>query len=374
MINYFDRVKLINLTEYSEMKIGERKIWQQAAGDTDRNYVDICLKWDMILNGPASFGRWIKGECDPNLTPKKRTDIKRFCEEMEESDLVVLRLGTNHVYAVGEIVGDYEFHEEFNDIDGWDIGHVRRVRWLWRYKNGPKKFPIYTLKFGDTTQVLDKSKSHLVIEWMESLHVSDSVDTPKLKEFASTIGHARNIKVEEISDFLFDKGVASASILSLLNEIGELIRIANWYYRGNQSPSENETVNYLVVPLLRALGWTPQRMAIEWNKIDLALFSGLPRSEDRLSVVIEAKKKDSSCLSAFPQARSYALEKKNCKRIIVSDGLRYGVFKRNSGDSDEPQDFSLHAYLNLTRLRNEYPLYECKGAKDALLSMTPDLQ
>ena len=106
----------------------------------------------------------------------------------------------------------------------------------------------------------------------------------------------------------------------------------------------------------------------------LRFFLRLPRSEDRLSVVIEAKKKDSSCLSAFPQARSYALEKKNCKRIIVSDGLRYGVFKRNSDDFDEPQDFSLHAYLNLTRLRNEYPLYKCNGAKDALLSMTPDLQ
>ena len=356
------------------MEIGGRKIWQQAAGDTDRNYVDICLNWDVILNGPASLGEWTDDKIYPDMTARKRTDINRFCEEMEDSDLVVLRLGTSSVYAVGEIVGGYEFHEEFNDIDGWDLGHVRRVRWYWKYKNEPKYFPTHTLKFGDTTQELNKSKSHLVIEWMESLHVSDIVDKPKLKDFANTINHARNINFNEISDFLFDKGVASASILDLLNEIGELVRIANWYYRGIEYPSENETVNYLVVPLLRALGWTPQRMAIEWNHIDIALFSGLPRSDDRLSVVIEAKKKDSSCLAAFPQARSYALEKKNCKRIVVTDGLRYGVFKRNSGNSDEAQDFSLHAYLNLTRLRNEYPLYKCNGAKDALLSMTPDWQ
>ena len=81
MINYFDRVKLINLTEYSEMQIGERKIWQQAAGDTDRNYVDICLKWDVILNGPASFGRWIKGESAPNLTPKKERILNGFAKK-----------------------------------------------------------------------------------------------------------------------------------------------------------------------------------------------------------------------------------------------------------------------------------------------------
>ena len=356
------------------MEIGERKIWQQAAGDTDRNYVNICLEWDVILNGPASLGRWPDYKNDQYMKPKKKTDLYRFCEEMDASDLVVLRLGTNKVYAVGEIVGGYEFHEECNDIDGWDIGHVRRVRWLWKYKNGPEEFPTHTLKFGDTTQLLNESKSHLVIKWMKSLDGSETVGQPKLKDLPSKNDNARNIDIEEISDFLFDEGVASASILNLLNEIGELIRIANWYYRGNQSPSENETVNYLVVPLLRALGWTPQRMAIEWKRIDIALFSGLPRSKDRLSVVIEAKKKGYSCLSAFQQALKPALKVKNCKRIVVTDGLRYGVFTKNSNNSDKPQEFSLHAYLNLTRLRDEYPLYDCKGAKDALLSMTPDWQ
>ena len=115
--------------------------------------------------------------------------------------------------------------------------------------------------------------------------------------------------------------------------------------------------------------------AYEWKNIDIVLFSALPRIEDRLSVVIEAKKKGSSCLSAFEQAQKYALKVKNCKRIIVTDGLRYGVFTRNSNNSDELQEFSLHAYINLTRLRKEFPLYYCKGAKDALLSMmTQDWQ
>ena len=122
------RVKISNLMELSDMEIGERKIWQQAAGDTDRNYVDICLEWGVILNGPANLGRWPDCKYDQYMKPKGRTALRRFCEEMEASDLVVLRLGTSRVYAVGEIVGDYEFHEEFNDIDGWDIGHVRRVR------------------------------------------------------------------------------------------------------------------------------------------------------------------------------------------------------------------------------------------------------
>jgi hypothetical protein len=85
--------------------------------------------------------------------------------------------------------------------------------------------------------------------------------------------------LNEISEYLFDQGVASASITNLLDEMGELIRIAKWYRRSTK-PSEHETVAYLVVPLLRALGWTPQRMAVEWNHVDLALFERLPRTDD----------------------------------------------------------------------------------------------
>ena len=71
-------------------------------------------------------------------------------------------------------------------------------------------------------------------------------------------------------------------------------------------PSEFETVAYLVVPLLRHLGWTPQRMAVEWNRIDVALFDAMPRANDNLAVAVEAKKRDDSCLSARGQAEGYA--------------------------------------------------------------------
>ena len=166
------------------------------------------------------------------------------------------------------------------------------------------------------------------------------------------------------SEFLFDHGVASSSITTLLNEIGELTRIAKWYKRSSM-PSEHETVAYLVVPLLRALGWTPQRMAVEWNHVDLALFNQLPRRDESLRVVVEAKKMDNSCLTAMSQAMSYAQGKSGCHRLIVTDGLRYGVYIRGQ------EVFNLYAYLNLTRLRRDYPILECKGAEEAVLAMTP---
>jgi len=186
--------------------------------------------------------------------------------------------------------------------------------------------------------------------------------------YSGVTNNISKISFESISDYLYDKGISSNSIENLLKEIDELIRIAKWYKKFSKygKPSEFETISYLVIPLLRALGWTPQKMAVEWNKVDVALFNKLPRNDSNLSVVVEAKKIDNSCLSAISQAEHYAKGKTNCDRLIVTDGLRYGIYFK------EEKIFSLKAYMNLTYLRKNYPIYECSGAEDALLFMTPE--
>ena len=354
------------------MDIEGKTIWQQAAGDKDRKYVDVCLRWNVILNGPSRLGDW--PSCEDKLLKDEISvrDIRQFCDVMMAGDIVVLKLGTDLVHAVGQIVGDYEYCEEFNDIDGWDIGHIRRVRWLWESKQTPKKFPRDTLKWGDTTQLLKKEKSKKVVDWLNSLEISNDKWTSELPELPETVDELK-LNFEQVSEYLFDKGVASDSISSLMAQIDEFIRIANWYGRSKKETkkeiSERETVCYLVVPLLRALGWTPQRMAIEWNKIDIALFSELPRDEKSVSVVVEAKRMNGACLSAFHQAKSYGEKYPNCKRIIVTDGRRYGIYVRKLGDDFDEKPY---AYMNLTRLRDEYPVYECKGAREAILAMVPE--
>jgi len=348
------------------MDTSGKTIWQQAAGDNDRNYVDLCLKWNVILNGPGYAGPW-PGCKDillaDGISLRKIADIRRFSEEMQPGDLVVLRLGTASAYGVGQVVGPYTWSDEFGDVDGWRLEHVRRVRWLWHSIEAPKVFDNYAMNLGDTTQRLPLDGA--VANWLDELDVPKEAWTCALASLHDSVVKSE-ITVERISSFLFDYGVASASITALLGEIGELTRIANWYQRSSM-PSEHETVAYLVVPLLRALGWTPQRMAVEWNRVDVALFERLPRADESLRVVVEAKKMSNSCLSAKSQAMSYAQLRPQCHRLIVTDGMRYGVYVRSAA---EP--FKLHAYMNLARLRGEYPVYGCGGAEDALLAMAPE--
>ncbi len=340
----------------------EKTIWQVAAGDKNRNYSELCLRMGVILNGPGYAGAW--PECaeklkQDSISQKKLSDIKRFSLDIKAGDIVVLREGTDTVLGVGEVNGDYIWNDCFGDVDGWNLQHVRRVNWYDLGSKLPKKFPTYTLKQGDTTQILT---SEVVIEWMGSLDccIDRSIQYPPIPDAAQN-----DVEFEDVSNFLFDCGVSSNSIDILSKEIDELIRIARWY-KDYDAPSEFETVAYLAVPLLRALGWTPQKMAIEWNNVDIALFDDLPRSAKNVSVVVEAKKKGNSCLSAFSQAESYALGKKKCKRLIVTDGLRYGVYiKKND-------KFNLHAYFNITRMKDSYPIFNCVGIKEGLRAMTPE--
>jgi len=339
-------------------------VWQQAAGDGDRNYVDVCLRWGVILNGPGEYGPLPdkKNEYAEKIGPKKLNELLCFATKLAEGDIVVLRLGTQQVFAVGQVVGDYLWTEDFGDVDGWTLQHVRRVRWLWSAPQEPRRFPAYALKQGLTTQKLAREGE--AWHWLNQLEVPEDAYLRPVPSLPTV--HYREVDQADIGTFLYQQGIPSQTIRNLTEQLGELIWIANWYAKSETAPSEHETVCYLAVPLLRALGWTPQKMAIETEGIDVALFNRLPRDGQSLVGVVEAKRKGNACLTAFDQAARYAARHANCRKVIVTDGIRYGVFVRTD------DTFNLRAYLNLTRLAHEYPLYECLGAAEAFLAMTPD--
>lgn len=362
------------------MNLTGKTVWQQASGDGKRDCTDLCLRHGIILNGydadavPPMTGpfpsttEFLAPGSPPAIdalseSEKKKRDLNRFCRTMKPGDIVVLRRGTAQVLGVGWINGSYFSDENFGDIDGWNMPLARYVVWFWKSGKNPKSFKTYDLKQGDTTQLLKKNGA--VWKWLEALQepsVLPENEYPNLR-----FPFQKAVSLEQVSDYLFDQGIASASIHGLLDQMGELERIARWYQRTKQQPSESETVAYLVVPLLRVLGWTPQKMAVEWRHVDVALFSNLPRSNDSLKVVVEVKRMHDSCLTAESQAKQYAEGKPQCRRLILTDGLRYAIHTRQSG-----RDFKLAAYLNLTRMRDQYYALDCAGAEKALLLMAPE--
>ena len=341
------------------MDIEGKRIWQHAAGDPDHDHVDISLQWDVILTGDGSE------EWSSDQRAWQRNEVRYFCDDMRSGDIAVLKLGQRDVYGVG-LIGEYKWCDEFNDVDGWTLGHTRRIQWIWKYTcdNGgkPHSFDARLLARSTTSRL----HKHEVKQWLRTLEARNS-DLEQY-EYVTLPEQTEPVTNEDIAKYLFGKGVASDSIRNLLEPNGSFVQMASWYDNSEIWPKEHETVCHLIVPLLKILGWTPQRIALEWNNIDVALFRKIPRSNDELAVVVEAKRVHAPCLNARGQAEKYAKKLPNCSRIILSDGLRYGIFNRNRANDQ----FSLYAYLNLVRPRGGYSIYNCNGAKEAIFAMTPD--
>lgn len=156
------------------MDIKGKTIWQIAAGNgKDTHYAKTCLENDVVILGPGRYGSW--PDCADIMrregwTSHKVGITRRFVSEVKAGDIVVLRVGTQYVYGVGEVVGDYGWSDLFRNIQGWDLQHYRRVRWLWHQNGTPKTFPVYSLKLGSSVQYLTDAA---VQKWLEGLSVPE---------------------------------------------------------------------------------------------------------------------------------------------------------------------------------------------------------
>jgi hypothetical protein len=98
------------------------------------------------------------------------------------------------------------------------------------------------------------------------------------------------------------------------------------------------------VPFLRALGWPPERIAIKWRYIDVAVFRALPRTPENCHFVIEAKRLGAGVEGALYQAKGYVNALGVTRDAIVTDGIRYRMYAGERG-------FAPVAYANLARLK-----------------------
>lgn len=157
----------VPLDQYYSGDIMSRTIWQHAAGKGYHNHAELCLENNVILHGPGKYGKW--PDCMETLLEERYNhyrinDLGRFCEGMKAGDLVVLRHGLRTVYGIA-IVGRYEWCEEYNRVEEWDVGHARHVYWTWKTPDVDKPDEVYGLAYGGTTRRVHNSR---VRSWIVS--------------------------------------------------------------------------------------------------------------------------------------------------------------------------------------------------------------
>jgi len=310
--------------------------WQVMAGSFGRALTPIFVKFGMACVG---------GE-DPIA---KMGYIK-------VGDIVVLKSGQRMLEAVGEVVerngisggnGD----KDWLDFDGWYMPAYRYVDW---------HVPTEPLDVRETTghsftrDTIDRIKqdSHMELaNTLLQLPVYPSISEPP---------PTNPVADEDFSRFFVSEGLTASSAYDATNQIRELRSTAeNYYYNFKpEDVREHLTRQFLIVPLLLALGWSPQQIQIEYpskgGRLDIACFSKAFNRNDRDCVlIVEAKGFAQGLDYAADQAHAYAKGFPSCEVIVISNGYCYKTYKRHeSGEFASTPS----AFLNLLKPRNRYPI------------------
>ena len=130
--------------------------------------------------------------------------------------------------------------------------------------------------------------------------------------------------------------------------------------------SEHETRAFLITPLLLALGWSEQRVKIEWKNIDMALFREVYKRGDEPCIILESKRMWEGLRYAQRQAEKYAKLYPLCLRLVVSNGICYRLYEK------EDNSWVWKAYMNLLKLKDPHP-YETdiEGATHLFVNLMP---
>jgi hypothetical protein len=134
------------------------------------------------------------------------------------------------------------------------------------------------------------------------------------------------------------------ALAGLVAQAADLLPLMQDGQRFGELPSEDELIVHFVVPVLRALGWPAERIAVKWRYVDVAVFRSLPRTPETCRFVIEAKRLGAGVEGAFEQAQGYATALGAACDAIVTDGIRYRMY-------DSARGFAPLAYANLARLK-----------------------
>ncbi len=299
-------------------------LWHISSGPAGRSYADVCVRHGIALLGPGDAGPWSPERDDADF---EGPAVRRFASEPEVGDAMLLRTGLAKIRAVGIVAGEYQHLETFDDVNGFDLQHARRVRW----SELPEEYDFGEPVFGQSPWRFSRVQDGRVVDYTRRF-------------LASPPTHWQEAALPPLPP---EEPPLDAVPLPLRGVVAEAQDLGSLLWdreRFGAHPSEDEMVAHFVVPFVRALGWPPERIAVKWRHVDVALFRELPRGPETCHVVVEAKRLGAGVEGALEQAKGYVDALGLPGDVVVTDGIRYRMYAR-------AKEFAPVAYANLARLK-----------------------
>ncbi len=299
-------------------------IWQVSSGPSDRSYADRFLNHGVALIGPGDAGRWRPDRSDEEF---EGGFVRRFATDLREGDVLLLRTGLSTIRAVGLVASEYQYLPHFDDVNGWDLQHGRRVRWC----PLPEAYDFGGRVFGANPPRLSRAQSEDIVEYANRFVGSPPTDW-QYRTLPSLPAEEEKLDAPP------------AELQELVAQVHDLSALYWDMDAFGERPMEDELVAHYVIPFLRALGWPVERIAVKWHHIDVSVFSKLPRVPENCHYLIEAKRLGAGVEGALEQAIGYVSALGVQCDVVVTDGIRYRMY-------DASKDFAPVAYANLARLK-----------------------
>lgn len=303
---------------------GAPAVWQVSAGPNDRSYANHFLNYGVALIGPGDSGRWRPGRSDEEF---EGGFVRRFAARLRPGDVLLLRTGVSTIQAVGLVASDYQYLPQFDDVNGWDLQHARRIRWC----QLPEPYDFGEQVFGASPSRFSRVQSADVNTYAKRFVQSPPTDW----------------QTGALPDLPIEEATLESPPSELRNLIAQVMDLSGLYWDVSafgERPMEDEMVGHYVLPLLQTLGWPAEKIAVKWRYIDVAVFSRLPRVPSHCHYIVEAKRLGAGVEGALDQAVGYVEALGASCDVVVTDGIRYRMYSAS-------KDFTPVAYANLARLK-----------------------
>lgn len=352
-------------------------VWQIAAGETGRRYPELFVNHDVMFIGPGDAGEFdyatyrqqYRDRYGDGASADIISQIRSFHAEVRPGDFVLLRERLE-VTALGVVAEDgYSWQSVFDDVYGWDLQHTRRVIWQDQVAAELRQLQAGRALFAGRKQIptFTRVRDKAVID-----RLSGVLTQCRQRPLRPMPNDSPPLTAEQLGEELFAKGLPNESVDDLLSAIARQRRLSMWYDRFGEAsgrPTEHEVVAHMVLPMLLALGWSEQLLAVEWNRIDLAAFAATPTTAANCALICEAKGIGRGMQDVCEQAKRYAAKHSldNCRRILLTEGARFYLYERAGGKwGDAPC-----GYLNIRKVRKSHVAPRGTNAVDTIVDLTP---
>jgi hypothetical protein len=341
------------------------KVWQIATGEPGRDYRELFFDHDMMIMGPSHLGDASSNRYASGSANSPNRQVHNFTYGPKQGDRVLMRFA-HDVIGVGQIPEEgehqYSFSKAFRCVYGWDLCHCRRVTWAENYE------------LGDLALVYKTAKQKPTFTRVHEQHIVKMVQDIKNTYFKRPLKELPNIDSsvysdEELGIELFRAGISNKNVSDILVALQQAERLLAWYPKSGRSPSENEIVSHLILPLFLGLGWSHQQIAVEWNKVDMVFFKKTPTTKENCVMVLEAKGLGQALSDVLGQPKSYvrSLKLTNVKHILTTDGENLFVYEK-SGNDWVPNP---SGYFNVRTLQKQYVVPKNTSLVDTLVRLQP---